>query len=238
VTAVPPPSTAIFAKCPRPGRVKTRLAHALSPEGACALAATMLDDLVGRLAPLSGQEFHLVIDPPEERSWFEERYPGVGLAIQSGADLGSRLGRWFDTALEDHPHAVVIGADCPALPGATVREAHSTLAAGADVVLAPDRGGGYALVGLRRRAPELFDVPMSRADNLERTLDRARELGLEVRLLPPVRDVDHPVDLLDLERELRDRGEGPDHPVRTALHLRRLLPLLQRSAIERSELGR
>jgi rSAM/selenodomain-associated transferase 2 len=65
-----------------------------------------------------------------------------------------------------------------------------------DLVLGPATDGGYWLIGLRRPAPALFaDMPWSTNSVLERTLNRARSLGLSVHTLAPLPDVDRPEDL-------------------------------------------
>ncbi|MCX7204061.1 MAG: DUF2064 domain-containing protein, partial [Burkholderiales bacterium] len=66
----------------------------------------------------------------------------------------------------------------------------------ADVVFAPAQDGGYALVGLRREAPELFErVDWGTEQVMSQTLAHAQALGLTVRLLRTVWDVDTPADL-------------------------------------------
>lgn len=217
--------TAIFTKRPLPGRVKTRLSPPLSPQQGAELAEAMLDDLVERLR---GPELCLVVDPPEEAAWFRGRYD-VEVHIQEGEGLGERLARWFEESLLVHDQVVVVGSDLPALTRATVEEAHEHLAEGADVVFAPDLGGGYGLVGLSMPRPELFTgVTMSTERMLHDTLAVAVAAGLEPQVLAPVLDVDFRADLELLGREL-DTAEGliseADFPRRTHALLQTLLPL-------------
>lgn len=222
----PPPLTTIFAKRPTPGAVKTRLVPPLDGAGAAALASAMLEDALAAHRAEPSYATSLAVAPRGALAWFRERYPDLEVAPQEGTGLGKRLAAWFERSLAVHLSVVVVGADCPLLTPATVRAAHERLAAGPrgpDVVLAPDTGGGYALVGLARPAPELFDVPMSRPDNLERTLDRAAGLGLAVELFPEQRDVDQAADLTALARELRTRIQAgrvdPPFPRRTSATL-------------------
>jgi hypothetical protein len=80
----------------------------------------------------------------------------------------------------------------------------------------------FRLIAQEREAPrpELFgDVPWSTADVLAVTLDRARGLGLRVRLLPAWFDVDTEADLRRLREELAVSGDGP---ARTAAFVRKL----------------
>ena len=65
----------------------------------------------------------------------------------------------------------------------------------ADAVLGLCEDGGYWAIGLREAHPRAVrGVPMSRSDTGARQLERLQELGLRVRLLPMLRDVDTPDD--------------------------------------------
>jgi glycosyltransferase A (GT-A) superfamily protein (DUF2064 family) len=98
------------------------------------------------------------------------------------------------------------GSDSPTLDAAALAAALGALAV-SDLVLCPDRDGGYNLVGLRKPAPGLFDHPMSTASVLDDTLARARRLGLSHTLLPAGFDLDTAADLA-LLAEARRAGAG------------------------------
>jgi hypothetical protein len=203
----------IFAKQPVPGRVKTRLVPPLSPEGAAHLALAMLDDAVGRgSAREAASRSRLVFAPEEAEPWFRERYGArLELAPQRGAGLGERLAQFFEQALAESGVRTVlaVGTDAPLVPAARLAEAHTALEAGADLVLGPDRGGGYYLVGLRAPAARLFlDVPMSTPTMCAATEALARRLGLAVMRLAPEDDVDVPADLLALAERLLHAPPG------------------------------
>jgi glycosyltransferase A (GT-A) superfamily protein (DUF2064 family) len=91
-----------------------------------------------------------------------------------------------------------LGSDHPTIPLELVHRAFGAVEAGADVVLGPAEDGGYYLIALRAGAvlPRLFaDVAWSTEQVLPATLERCRELGLTVELLPMASDVDTPDDL-------------------------------------------
>jgi glycosyltransferase A (GT-A) superfamily protein (DUF2064 family) len=113
---------------------------------------------------------------------------------------------------------VCIGADAPHVPLERITSGHAALEDGADVVLGPDEGGGYYLVGLARPAAEIFTgVPMSTGDMCARTVELARSRGLAVRLLETEYDVDRPADLARLARELAGAPRaGAPRPRHTA----------------------
>jgi hypothetical protein len=221
--------TAIFAKRPAPGRVKTRLTPPLEPGEAAALAEAMLADAVERCTASAGFRTAIAFAPPEEEAWFRARHPAVPLRAQRGRDLSERLARFFDEALGAEAETVVaIGADQPLVTAARIVEAHRALEDGADVALGPDLAGGYYLVGLRRPCAALFTgVAMSSTSTLAATREVARSAGLAVRELAPSLDVDVAEDLVRLCEELaRVRASGgaagPDFPRRTEARLRAL----------------
>ena len=223
--------TAIFSKCPRPGEVKTRLTPPWAPEAAAELAEAMLRDTVERCRGLGAFRTVLFFAPLAERGWFESAFPGVELVSQEGADLGERLAGGFARALARPgvDSVVAVGSDQPTLTPRTIEEAHGALEDGADVVLAPDAGGGYVLIGLRAPCARLFTgVRMSSDGMCAATVGLARELGLSVHLLPPGRDVDVAADVEALARELGASPEfsphAPDYPRHTAAWLKRARP--------------
>jgi glycosyltransferase A (GT-A) superfamily protein (DUF2064 family) len=86
--------------------------------------------------------------------------------------------------------AIIIGTDIPGIDRSLVVEAFAGLGSH-DVVLGPAMDGGYYLIGTRRPQPGLFrGIAWSTPAVLAQTRARARALGLSVRLLGPLRDVD------------------------------------------------
>src|SRR5437870_2017272 len=89
----------VFAKEPRAGRVKTRLAHETSAEFAAAVALALLRDTLERFA-LIQSEHVIAFTPPEARSFFEtEAGPRYRLVAQGDGDLGQRLRRFVTDQL-------------------------------------------------------------------------------------------------------------------------------------------
>jgi len=181
--------------------VKTRLCPPLTPGEAARLAAGMLDDT---LEKCRGAPFRtaLVVAPEEAEAWFRARYPEVEEQYpQRGPDLGARLAHFARRAFAElgARTLVVIGSDQPLVPRARLVAAHERLEAGSDVVLGPDRGGGYYLIGLRAPCDELFGgVTMSSADMCAATEALARARGLALARLEVDDDLDTPADLARL----------------------------------------
>lgn len=191
----------IFAKPAVPGRVKTRLIPALTPEAAAALQVAFLEDVIEIVRAAVDSEAELVVSGDEDTAEaFRRRYPGHRVTLQRGADLGARLLAAFEESFVGSTRrAIVLGSDHPTLPHGHVATALERLSE-VDAVLGPSRDGGYYLVGLSRdgwpRSAALFqDVPWSTPEVLAVSLDRARRSDLMLALLPEWYDVDRPEDL-------------------------------------------
>ncbi len=181
----------LFAKRPRPGEVKTRLAAATSPQFAADVAAAFLGDVLDRLTPLPVRRV-VAFAPADAAAYFAalvgDRF---SLCPQSDGDLGRRLAAFFDAQFAAGAgRVVVVGADSPTLPVAHVEQAFAELDR-ADVVLGPATDGGYTLVGCARRPAPVFDrIPWSGPDVLAATVARLADAGAKLALLPPWYDVD------------------------------------------------
>lgn len=196
---------AIFAKTPLPGRVKTRLSPALSPQQAADLYRCMLLDTIERVAALDADK---ILFHDGAAAFFSEMTPGVSLVAQTGGGLGTRLEHALDTLrTTGYGPCVVIGTDAPDLPVAYIEEAFRTLEQGSDAVFGPAGDGGYYLIGLREGYGSLFqDIPWSTEKVLEQSLAQAKASGFSVTLLPPWYDLDCYEDLL--RPDLMDPGNG------------------------------
>lgn len=190
----------VFVKAPRPGLVKSRLAAEVGPGLAARLYRRIAEVEVRGTAPLR-EEYRRVFfhDPPdageEIGDWLEAR----ALRPQRGADLGARMAAAFEEVFAAGARrAAIIGTDVPWVRRRHLREALDALDEHG-VVLGPAHDGGYYLLALSGPRPALFrDVPWSTPDVLARTLDRAASLGLGVRTLETLSDLDT---LDDLRRE-------------------------------------
>jgi glycosyltransferase A (GT-A) superfamily protein (DUF2064 family) len=126
-----------------------------------------------------------------------------------------------------HASAVVLNSDSPTLPTAFLVETAAALARPGDrAVLGPSSDGGYYLLGLKAAHRHMFeDIAWSTEKVAKQTLERAREIGLDVHRLPVWYDVDDVDGLRRLHAELSvppdarrrslDRNQ-PHHAVHTA----------------------
>jgi rSAM/selenodomain-associated transferase 1 len=189
----------VFASSPIAGQVKTRLIPTLGADGAAALHRQLVVRTLHRACAARGARVQLWIAGPPERfaQSLGERFQ-VGLHEQQGDDLGQRMAHAFAVALAGagaRGRCVLIGSDCPAQTTHDLEQAARALDTH-DVVVQPAHDGGYVLIGLRRAWRELFEaIDWGSARVLDQTLQRADRLGLTVRRLRPVPDLDTPADL-------------------------------------------
>ena len=202
----------VFAKAPRPGRVKTRMTPPFSPSEAAELYACLLDDVLDATAEIAnrlGLDAAVAVHPPEACAEIARRAPpSFRIVAQRGQDLAQRM-RWAvsETAAGGFSPILLRGSDSPALGLSTIEAALVELET-ADVVISPDLDGGYNLIGLRKPAPALFHHRMSTASVLTDTLASAASLGIRARLLPAGFDLDTAAELRWLA-EARRRSTPP-----------------------------
>jgi uncharacterized protein len=196
----------LFTKPAVPGRVKTRLHGALTPEQAALLHQAFVDDVLERLAP-GAFELSIAWALAPGETIPETAWPGV---VQRGDGLGDRLFAALSEAAREGAAVAALGSDHPTLPLEVVESAFARVEAGAPVVIGPSVDGGYYLIALAPAAvrPELFaDIAWSTSEVLAATLERAAALGLPVALLPTGEDVDTPEDLESLSAALAAQPE-------------------------------
>jgi rSAM/selenodomain-associated transferase 1 len=191
-------SLVLFARTPRRGEVKTRLAALLGDERALHLYRAFLADacaLAARASVLGVERLVLAVagafDDPEIGRLATAH--GLHARPQPDGDLGTRMHALLTGELERAERVCLIGTDSPTLTADQVVAAFGPLA-DADVVIGPAADGGYWLLGARAPEPALFDgVPWSSPRVLTETLRRLR--GRKVALLPFHYDVDEAADL-------------------------------------------
>lgn len=193
----------LFAKPPRPGEVKTRLAQSLGARAAAELADAFLRDSWALVTTVEWAEPVLATT---SKTWGSDLAHLRNILFQGDGDLGNRLERVLRVALERTETAFAMGADTPGLPPELLDLARVALDEH-DAVLGPCEDGGFYLIGLRAcPAGLLADLPWSAPTTFQQTLRRLRDRGLATAVLPPWFDVDNARDLVCLE-ELLELGE-------------------------------
>ena len=130
---------------------------------------------------------------------------GIGLIESWLPNFGDCLFHAITRLLASaHEAAVVLNADSPTLPTSLLVDTASILARPGDrAVIGPSTDGGYYLLGLKTAHRRLFeDIDWSTERVAAQTLQRAREIGLPVHVLPAWYDVDEVEALRLLHAEL------------------------------------
>lgn len=203
----------LFARSPRPGRVKTRLVPPLTPAEALALHLAFVEDQLRFLLGFrkDGAGVALSVDGPFRAAGELARLlPAVALEEQGPGDLGERMLRSVQRSAGRGARAtVLVAADAPTLPADRLRASLAALDRGAHAALSPAEDGGYVLLAMREPHGALFrDIPWGEARVLEATRVRAREAALRLAETPPWYDVDDGPSLWRLlgDPELRRRA--------------------------------
>jgi hypothetical protein len=223
---------AIVCKTPGVGGGKSRLRPLLGAERVARLSACFIRDVAAALEAVPGslgRELFAIFSPAGSEPSLRALLPlPWTLVLREEPSIGFVLESSMTAFLADgHDCAILANGDSPTLPTDVIVEAIRALRAPGDrVVLGPALDGGYYLVGLKRPHPRLFqDIAWSTPEVLACTLERAKEIGLPVTLLPTWYDVDEPKDFLRLQNELAQQAPCVASGVTggTARHTRALL---------------
>ena len=184
---------AIMCKYPAPNNGKTRLGETIGFSNAALVSKALLLDLVEQH---KHQSYNLVIRAPEQDSKYKTDFkrllPDVTIHIGGGTSLrgpDSQLWNAFSTYLGQFQRVIALYADTPFVDNSLVSEAFQILKS-YDVVIGPDLGDGYYLIGLKMPYDLFTTMPPDRHPYRTKTIEKARELNLSYSLLVPRGDVD------------------------------------------------
>ena len=175
----------LFARAPRLGAGKRRLARDIGDVAAVRFERLMIALLLRRLGADRRWRLGIAITPDRARHGIRARRRATKIAPQGRGGLGTRM----DRALRGIARGpvVLVGADIPALGAAEVAAAFRLLASH-DLVFGPAEDGGFWLVGTRnpRRFSGFFkrvrwSSPHALADTLA-GLPRRATVGFAARL--------------------------------------------------------
>ncbi|MFZ0426527.1 MAG: TIGR04282 family arsenosugar biosynthesis glycosyltransferase [Acidobacteriota bacterium] len=214
------PTLLVFARFPRAGQVKTRLAAGIGTAAALRVYRAMLFDSLERFCsvPAAGRRLFLSGCSEQEgrellaRSTCTE---GFSIALQKGQDLGARLSNALREVGPCAGGFLILGADSPTVPLSYLRRAVRALAR-VPVVLGPAVDGGYYLLAVRESRRELFEgIDWGSNKVLEQTLSH---LGPgEYLLLPRWFDLDTADDLEKVRQEVSHRPSWKNSRLRKEL---------------------
>ncbi len=190
----------VFARAPRLGTVKRRLARDIGASAALAFYRTTLAATLRRLA--ADRRFRTVLAVTPDRVAAAATGPwtaGLPRVPQGPGDLGQRM--WRACQRHRRGRVAIVGSDIPDLRADDVAEAFRRLGR-APCVFGPAVDGGYWLVGFapRRGAAPFEAVRWSGPHALADTLARLNRPALLLRRL---QDVDTGADLRALRTATR-----------------------------------
>ncbi len=203
-----PAAVLVFAKAPRPGHVKTRLAQEIGARRAAECAAAFLGDTLERLACWGRAPIWLLGDGEAPAELGTVLHLADRHLPQGPGDLGERLARGFAaTDSAGFAAAIALGADTPHLDLALLDDALLALSH-APVVLGPAADGGYWLLGVRsgcRAESALFRRhAWGESGVLESTRSALSAAGTTWVELENFWDIDRAEDLVQLQRWSED----------------------------------
>ena len=184
-----------MTKAPRAGKVKTRLTPPLTREEAAALNICFLRDISAAIGRVGGNARGIgCFTPVGSEEMYRDIFPAeFQLLAQHDGDLSERLvGATGDLFGRGFASVCLINSDSPTVPTSVFAEAARLLSSPREeVVIGPSDDGGYYLIGIRKPRPRIFEgIDWSTSRVCAQTLERAAEIGLNVRLLPAGYDVD------------------------------------------------
>jgi len=197
VTTARPDAALVFARAPRLGTVKTRLAAAVGSARALAVYQRLARDVVAAISPAARSWDVVVLGTPDEAlDEVRRALPPVDAVWPQGeGDLGARMQGAVTRAFGlGYRRVCLLGTDCPAVDAAAVAAVFAALD-GNDAALGPASDGGYWTLGLARALP-VFDGMLWSTDTVAaETRARLRSAGARWVELAEARDLDTVDDL-------------------------------------------
>jgi glycosyltransferase A (GT-A) superfamily protein (DUF2064 family) len=194
----------IASKFPAVGEVKTRLAQSVEPEQAAAVGRAILEDLAENHRGQPSYRLVIETDKKERVEDFKTMIKGVEVHAGMGKDLrgvDSKTYEIFKLYLSGNDKVIMISSDTPMIDTELIVNAFRLMDS-VDVVLGPDGGGGYYLIGMSKPYDFFTSLSGGRGPYFDGTLKLAEKAGLRCGLTETLTDIDYVDDIkrLDLDR--------------------------------------
>ncbi|MGM0442428.1 MAG: TIGR04282 family arsenosugar biosynthesis glycosyltransferase [Elusimicrobiota bacterium] len=191
----------VFAKFPRAGKVKTRLAPKVGSKMAAELYRNFVLDIIEVIDKVEA-EVNIYCHPEGSIKYFK-RWLGdyYKYLPQQGGDLGKRMKNSLKSCFEKgYQKTVIIGSDSPDMPCSYIKEAIEELDDN-DTVIGPSDDGGYYLIGFTEsgftgKAFEGINWGTDTVFNC--TMDTLQKCHKKVKVLREWTDIDNYKDLKNL----------------------------------------
>lgn len=191
-------AVAVFVRWPEPGQVMPALVRRLGAEVAAQLYDAFIGDLIAGM-PLSTFDGYLYA--LDNVHGFRDRYQGVHIRAQQGANEGKRLLACFEELLKTHPRAVIVGSSMPDLHPRMWKSAFEMLEH-RDVVVGPTTRGGLYLLGLRKPVDVFRGIKWGTGTELVTLLRNLDQATLDYGFFPTRQKIEAYEDLPPLRRRL------------------------------------
>ena len=195
-----------FAKWPKLGNVKTRLAASIGDDKALQVHMALMSEVLNKLIPAKREgvaEIELWLNEiPKARGLMEGvlnlvRCEQIECKSQKGNNLGDKMANAIESSLQIYKKVIIVGSDCPNISTQIIKEASEALTTN-DIVLGPAEDGGYVLIGASKFNAEIFkEVIWGKGAVFDKTVENIELLNLRYSTLEESWDVD---DLADYER--------------------------------------
>ncbi len=188
----------IYAKAPKLGTVKTRLAAGVGLVEACRLYRLWSADVIRRIARDRRWQTRIAVSPDVEAAsagWGATWPIEISRQPQGTGDLGSRMARTFRNGAPGP--CLIVGSDIPDLQPQHLDQAFDALG-GHDAVFGPADDGGYWLIGVSPRLRPHVRLDGVRWSTEHALADTINALGArkKIALLPDrLADIDTEADL-------------------------------------------
>ncbi len=188
----------VFAREPRLGKVKTRLARRLTTGTVLDLYKAFIKDVLATVLRVRCDKRFIYYTGCRSSgvSFLKKFSPLFVLRRQYGKDLGERMHQAFVHSYKNgFDKTLILGTDCLSLTQKDIRLAFEKLN-DFSCVLGPSQDGGYYLIALRVPQKKFFtSIPWGTEEVLQRTLYQAERLTMKTFLLPKKEDIDTIVSL-------------------------------------------
>ncbi len=189
----------IFAKYPREGEVKTRLAKAMGEKFAVSFYKACAENTFKeceKIIPINVSVYLFYADRKDEKlisNWASNRFL---YKEQNGETLGERMENAFSQVFHDEAgSAIIIGTDLPDISYPLIAEAFEALEKH-QVVIGPSSDGGYYLLGMNELYSSLFSgIKWSTGSVLKSTIEIIKNKNLSAKILKELTDIDEHKDL-------------------------------------------
>lgn len=205
-TEIKIPSLVVFAKRPRLGFSKQRLAQEIGAEPAFEIAQSLFECAIEDAQNWPGPAF-LSTESIDDLEWATQinrqyNFPFNGIVPQLDGNLGERLNQVdYEIRSRDINKTVFIGTDSPAL-NSTIYNSVIQALKFSDYVVSPAIDGGVTIMANKLPWPDIKALPWSNKELGNALEKECKKLGCSYKKVDQTYDIDVLSDILKLKSDL------------------------------------